>query len=112
MAGESRKLKVSLSPAALLDLDEIWDWNARHYGVEHATTYIAFLLTETNKLNTAYFRGKVVASLPRLSYAVIRRRTKGHGHLAVYELFGEVIQVLRFFHTSQDWQNKLDEESD
>jgi plasmid stabilization system protein ParE len=36
MAGESRNLTVSLSPAAQLALDEIWEWNARHYSVEHA----------------------------------------------------------------------------
>jgi plasmid stabilization system protein ParE len=111
MAGESRKLTVSLSSAALLALDEIWNWNAGHYGVEHADRYITFLLAETNKLATAYFTGKIVPGLPRLSYIVIRRRRKGHGHLAVYELIGDVIQVLHFFHSAQDWQTKMAEEA-
>jgi hypothetical protein len=70
---------------------------------------IAFLLDETNHLATAYFTGKPVPKLPRLSYIVIRRRRKGHGHLAVYELIGDVIEVLQFYHTAQDWQNKLRE---
>jgi plasmid stabilization system protein ParE len=110
MAGESGNLSVSLSPAALLALDEIWDWNARHYGVNHADQYIAFLLAETTKLATTYFKGKPVPSMPRLSYIVIRRRRNGHGHLAVYELIDDVIQVLHFYHSAQDWQTKLAKE--
>jgi plasmid stabilization system protein ParE len=111
MAGESRKLTVSLSPAALLALDEIWEWNAQHYGVEHADKYVTFLLDEANQLATWYFRGKPVPQLPRLSFIVIQRRRKGHGHLAVYELIGDMIQVLNFYHTAQDWQNRLLEET-
>jgi hypothetical protein len=41
---------------------------------------------------------------------VIRRHRKGHGHVAVYELIGDVIHVLNFYHTAQDWQNKLADE--
>lgn len=107
MADESRNLSVSLSPAALSTLDEIWGWNAQNYGVVHANQYIAFLLAETDKLRSVYFTGKPVPTLPRLSYIVIRRRRKGHGHLAVYELIGDVIHVLQFYHTAQDWQTEL-----
>lgn len=107
MAGEPGNLTVSLSPAAWQALDEIWNWNLRQYGREHADGYIAFLLDETNKLSTAYSSGRAVPTLRSLSYIVIRRRRKGHGHLAVYELAGEVINVLNFYHTAQDWQGKL-----
>lgn len=110
MAGESRNLTVSLSPAALQSLDEIWGWNARRYGAAHADKYSAFLLEKTNQLSTTYFLGKAVPTVPRLSYIVIRRRRKGHGHLAVYELVGDTIYVLQFYHTAQDWQTKLAEE--
>src|SRR6266567_3109378 len=107
MAGETRKLTVSLSPAALRSLDDIWEHNARQYDAEHADKYVAFLLAETNKLATKYFLGKAIPTLPRLSYIIIRRRRKGHGHLAVYELIDDVIQVLQYYHTSEDWQMKL-----
>jgi hypothetical protein len=83
MAGETRELKVSLS----------------------------FLLSEARKLSTDYFFGKAVPARPRLSYVIIRRRRKGHAHLAVYELIDNVINVLNFYHTARDWQAKLAEES-
>jgi plasmid stabilization system protein ParE len=76
MAGQPRKLSVSLSRAALFALDEIWDWNARRDSADHADRYIAFLTDETNKLAAAYFKGKPVPRQPRLSYIVIRRRGK------------------------------------
>jgi plasmid stabilization system protein ParE len=60
MAGETRILSVSISPAARRSLDEIWEWNASTYGDEHADRYIAFLLDETAKLATDYFRGKPI----------------------------------------------------
>ena len=110
MARESRNLTVSLSQPALRALDEIWDWNVQNYGLAHADKYIAFLLTETNKLSTRFFAGRAVPTVPRLSYIVIRRRRRGHGHLAVYELIGDGITVLNFYHTAQDWQAKLSEE--
>lgn len=110
MACQPPGLKVVLSPDALRALDEIWEWNASHYGIDHADRYVAFLLAETNKLAASFFRGKAVPTLPTLSYIVIRRRRKGHGHLAVYERVGDVINVLQYFHTAQDWQTKMADE--
>jgi len=103
-------LTLWLSPAALQSLDEIWGWNARHHGAAHADNYTAFVLEKTNQLTSANFRGKPVPTVPRLSYIMIRRRRKGHGHLAVYEVIGDTIHVLQFYHTAQDWQTKLAEE--
>jgi len=107
MADQARKLNVSFSPAALEALGEIWEWNARHHGIEHADKYIAFLVAQANRLSTDYFLGRVVPVRPRLNYVIIRRTRRGHGHLAVYELIDDVIQVLHFYHTAQDWQARL-----
>jgi len=91
-------------------LDEIWEWNAGRYGTDHAHRYVGFLFSKLRELSTDYFLGKAVPTVPRLSYVIIRRRRKGHGHLAVYELIGESIHVLNVYHTAQDWQAKLAEE--
>jgi len=107
MAARSLRLIVSLSPAALASLDEIRDWNARTYGVEHAHRYIEFLRSETAKLGDIYFAGKPVPTRPKLSYIIIRRRRGGHGHVAVYELIGGVAHILNYYHTAQDWQTAL-----
>jgi plasmid stabilization system protein ParE len=109
MAGRPRKLTLSLSAAALASLDHIWDWNAERYNLGHADRYVAFLHSAVERLTDEFFAGKPVPTRPKLSYIVIRRSRKGHGHVAVYELIGDVIQVLDFFHTAQDWQAKLKE---
>jgi plasmid stabilization system protein ParE len=111
MAAESRRLTVSLSPVALAKLDEIGDWNARTYGPDHAYRYVTFLRAETAKLATLYFAGKPVPSRSKLSYITIRKRRRGHGHIAVYQVIGEVVYVLTYYHTAQDWQTKLIEET-
>jgi plasmid stabilization system protein ParE len=110
MAGEHRNLTVVLSPAALRTLDEIWEWNASQYGVDHAGRYIEFVLARTNQLDTIHGVGRPVPTQPRMRYIIIRRRRKGHGHLAVYEVVGDEVRVLNYFHTAQDWQTKLAEE--
>jgi plasmid stabilization system protein ParE len=110
MAAGSRRLTVSLSPIALAKLDEIGDWNARTYGPDHAHHYVAFLRAETAKLATFYFVGKPVPTRPKLSYVTIRRRRRGHGHIAVYQLIGDVVHVLTYYHSAQDWRTKLKEE--
>jgi plasmid stabilization system protein ParE len=110
MAAKSRRLRISLSPVALAKLDEIGDWNARSYGPDHAHRYIAFLRTETAKLSTLYFAGNPVPTRPQLSYVTMRKRRRGHGHIAVYQVIGEVVYVLTYYHTAEDWQTKLKEE--
>jgi plasmid stabilization system protein ParE len=112
MVAKTRRMRVSFSPAALASLDEIWDWNARTYGPAHAHRYITFLRAATAKLATLYFVGKPVPTRPKLSYITIRRHRRGHGHVAVYELIAEVVYVLRYYHTAQDWQTKMKNEAE
>jgi hypothetical protein len=69
-----------------------------------------FLRVAIAKLDNVYFAGKAVPTRPKLSYIIIRKRKGGYGHVAVYELIGDVVHVLNFYHTAQDWQNKLQNE--
>ena len=110
LARKPHKLTVSYSPKAQASLDEIWDWNARHYGRDHAQRYIEFLQVETDKLVSAYLRGRRVPTRTEYRYITIKRRTRGYGHVAVYEIIGDAVEILDYFHTAQDWQNKLAEE--
>ena len=107
MARKPPKLKVTISPRALNTLDEIWEWNEKTYDTEHAENYVDFLKREVRGLATAYHDGRFVATAPELQYITIRRNPRGHGHVAIYEIVGNNVIVLSFYHTSQDWQGKL-----
>jgi len=100
-------LTVVYAAKALKELDEIWDWNDKHYGSDHADQYIEFLERHINALGTDRRRGKQLGFRPELSYILIRRKSKGHGHIAVYSVDEKQVNVFHVFHSAQDWQNKL-----
>lgn len=110
MARHARRLTLEYTAESIADLDEIWEWNAERFGVDHANRYIAFLKIQCGKLTTTETPGRPVPTRDRYRYSIIKRRSKGHGHVAVFELAGRVLRLLRYFHTSQDWQSKLAEE--
>ena len=108
MASKPPEMIVDYTPEALSNLDEIWNWNAEQYGRVHADSYIEFLRKRTDRLSADYAGGKPVTANPTLCYRVIQRKKKRHGHIVVYEVNDDgVVRILRYFHTAQDWQNKL-----
>jgi plasmid stabilization system protein ParE len=96
--------------SAQSQLDEIWDWNEEHYGADHADHYIEFLEQFINTLGTDYQQGEQISFRPELRFILIRRKSKGHGHIAVYSVDESQVSLLHVFHTAQDWQNKPLEE--
>jgi plasmid stabilization system protein ParE len=111
MSAESRSaLPVVYAPLAIQDLDEVWSWNEKTYGPDHAARYVDFLERQIGALGENHSRGRVVASRPGLRYIQIRQGKRGHGHLAVYRVDADAVHVLHIFHTAQDWPAKLAEE--
>lgn len=107
MAQKRHRLNLSYSDAALKSLDQIWDWNAANYGPAHADQYVGFLRSAVDRLATEYAVGRPVPNRPALKYISIRRRRKGHGHVAVYRVTADAVHVLDFFHTAQDWPKQV-----
>lgn len=107
MAKEGRRLTVRFSGDSLKTLDSIWDWNAQAYGPDHADAYISFLRQTVERLAISYAAGRPVPHRRDLRYIIIRRKPKGHGHLVVYRVAQNGIDVLDFFHTAQDWPKNL-----
>ena len=112
MARKAPKLTVDYTPEAREDLADIWDWNAGKHGFAHANAYVELLQEETDRLDVDYHLGKLVPSHNDWRYQIIRRNNKGHGHIVIYEVSKDIVRVLRYFHTAQDWQNKLTIEQD
>ena len=107
MARKPPRLTVKLSLRTINALNQIWLINAEKYGVERADSYIKFLRDTINRLSSEYPMGKPVTTLPEFQYIVIKRRQQGHGHIAVYKVADNEVNVATVYHTVQDWQNKL-----
>ena len=92
-------------------LDGIWEWNAERYGDDHAEGYVSFLRSEAYMLDREYADGKPVPGAPEVLYRTIRksRRKQSHGHVVIFQVIGKTVEVLRFYHTSQDWENRFRE---
>lgn len=86
--------------------------NARQYSIEHADDYLAFLNRHIDGLDDSHSKCKEVRGRNAVKYLVILKRLSGHGHVTVFKVVGDVIRVLRVFHTAQDWQNQLKTESE
>jgi len=109
MASGKPLLNVVVSPKAASDLDQIYRYNAKKRGLTPADRYIAFLRTKIASLAIDYDEGKPVEVRPNLRYLLMKKRSGGDGHIAVYRIEDATatVRVLHVFHTKQDWENKL-----
>jgi len=104
-------MTVILAPVATDELQGIWDWNAEQYGVAHADEYLGLLWQAIDRLAESHALGTVVPGRADLRYVLVRRRSRGHGHVLVYGVGAAMVTVAHVFHTAQDWQNTLVSES-
>ena len=100
-------MTVVLTADATDDLDEVWRYTARTYGSRPANEYLAFLRRVIDELATTHPHGLPVDTRPAYRYITIRRKPRGHGHIAVYEVDANTVSVTRVFHTAQDWRQML-----
>jgi len=107
MAASKSVLNVVLAPIAIDELAAIWQWNAEHYSPGQADRYVGFLKGVINRLGDCYQQGKAIEVRPDLRYLLVRRRSKGHGHVIVYRFDDSSVYVLHVFHTAQNWQAQL-----
>ena len=108
MARKPSKLTVNYTFLARRTLGEIWIWNAKKYGANHADSYIQFLRFEADKLATVRAEGRPVPTRADYRYIIIKKSPRGHGHLAIYTTTDTTVEVLGFYHTRQDWQGKVE----
>jgi len=109
MASKTPRLKVTLTPKAKRDLNSIWAWNAQDKSPERADAYDKFLLQQIKKLATDYRLGRPLTVAPECRYVIVQKSKRGHGHYVVYQVHQGAIEILRLFHTRQDWENRFKE---
>jgi len=107
MAQRPRKLKLVYSRRALAVLDEIWSWTGGRFGIRQAESYNTFLTKNTDGLAANPLIGRIIDSSPQYRYLVLKLRKQGHGHLVVYQVHDDFVEVLTYYHTAQDWKTKI-----
>ena len=86
---------------------ETWAWNAEHHGEKRADNYEAFLYRKLSKLASYPDMGEALNEFAGLRRLLIQRKAGGYGHIAIYRVTEDLIQVLLLYHTSQNWQEHL-----
>lgn len=109
MARSKKRLTVNITQTAADSLSGIWAWNLERYGQAHAQRYLVFLVNRIKKLDVEYDKGSEVPGVPDLRILLVKRRSKSHGHLVVFRRQQDTIQVLKIYHTAEDWQTKIAE---
>ena len=107
MASNPPRLNITLTPRARRDLDGIWAWNAEDRSPDHADAYDSFLLQQIDKLQTDYPRGRPLDVAPECQYVTFKKSQRGHGHYVIYQVHENTVEILRLFHTRQDWENRF-----
>jgi toxin ParE1/3/4 len=101
---EQTVVEYRLSPAALSDLDAIWDYTARTWSVSQAETYIRGLAADMDLLvqHPGIARERREIRPPVRLY-------RSETHLVVYRIEAGWLDVLRIVHARQNWAAYLNE---
>lgn len=110
-ARRRRILPVVFAPTAIRDLEVIWHWNEKTYGRAHAARYIESLQRQIDALGSDHRRGRAIVSRSDLRYIELRHRSRSHRHIAVFSVSASAVNIVRVFHTAQDWQSILAQEN-
>jgi len=93
-----------LSPAALNDLDAIWDYTRRIWSVVQAEAYVRAIASDMSLL----VRHPKIAR-ERLDIRPPVRVYRSGSHLILYRIEGSWLNVLRIVHAQQNWTAYLNE---
>lgn len=99
-----------LSEEAEAEINEIWVYNAKRYGFDHAEEYVSFLRSRILALATEHGQGRPVSNRPELRQVTMRQGRRGYGHIAIYRVTATTVNVLHVFHTAQDVAGRLADE--
>lgn len=107
MERPSSRLRVVYSAEARLELNGIFEFNLETRGEQWAIRYVSFLEKSIANLEVDYLSGIPILDQDDLRYLIMKRRTRGGGHLAVYQVAEAEVRILHIFHTKQDWRSLL-----
>jgi toxin ParE1/3/4 len=94
--------RLSFSPRATTDLNDIWDYTEEHWGREQAHEYVALLVARCRALLT----GRAVAKPIELANGTFLRVRSG-SHAAFLIDSADGLRLVRVLHLKQDVEAEL-----
>ena len=92
-----------LSPRAQADLDEIWNYTKRNWGMDQAETYIRLIGAAIQTAASSPKRGKTCDHI-REGY----RKYPAGSHMIFFRVIKGGINVVRILHRRMDFDRHLD----
>ena len=105
------ELPIQYSRKAIFEIDKIWSWNEKTYDSIHDSSYVLFLLREAERQCRKKDAGQPVEGHPDWRHLFVRQSNKGHGYIVVFRKTAQLIEILHFYHSAQDWPQRLKDES-
>lgn len=103
MAGKRLK-EYRLYPAALADLDLVWDYTVQTWSTQQAETYIRGLAEALEAIarypEIARERKEITPPIRLYAY---------QSHLIIYRIEKEFVAIIRIVHASRHWQALLED---
>jgi len=91
-----------LSPAAVSDLDSIWDYSADSWGIEQANRYAEEIKSACEALADGSLKGRSIDEVRRTYFKLATG-----SHFIVYRITGDMIDVIRILHQRMDLPSQL-----
>jgi toxin ParE1/3/4 len=95
-------MSIRLTPRAEADIDEIWDYTARQWGIEQADNYVLSLWRAMELVAADPRRGRSADEIK----AGYRKHASG-SHLIYFRQVGSDIEVVRVLHGAMDHERHL-----
>ena len=109
MRRKKKQLSLKLSREAELDLIEIHQWSRDQFGKRIADNYLNFLEEQTRQIAWSFPNRTRSLTPLGMRWTMIKKNKsrQSAGHIVVLKVVGDTLVVVRYFHTSQDWESRL-----
>jgi|CXWL01.1.fsa_nt_gi plasmid stabilization system protein ParE len=108
MAKQPKSLEVVFTTSAWAEWLAIWEWSASQFGVVQADKYLNFLEKTIKTIAQNPDLGILVKEHDRVRRVLAKQRASRYGHIIFYRANAKRLEILHFFHTSQDWQSRFE----
>lgn len=104
------QLKIVFTYKASVAVRGIWRWNAENGGDKQADKNEALLFRHIRSLSRFPELGESIPEFEGVRRLLIMQRSGGYGHIAIYRIFENSVQILLIFHSARDWETNLNKE--